>query len=364
MRGTKGSGSLLQQTAASFTTGLSGSYAFGLSGDTPCLPTCTAGLVAGPVASVGEFTVDGGGNISTGASDANIANLRYTNEALTGSYSAADGNGRVQLSLATAGTPAGAYPTDYAVYMVSANQAFILSTDKHSAAILLAGSAQSQTLPAFANASVSGPFVGYENAATNPGLVGTTLANVTNLSTATIFRAVGDGAGNCNVTNVDTGGVTQLVNGLTGLGSGAPILNALLGTYQSTGTAACTVAPNGRGILNYPVPNTALTGLLFTLGLPTTPPPARVVYLAGADRGYFLETGYAGLGQIEPQTGRTLHARQLQRHFPLRRGSCKLCRNHQRLRLHHCQRSGRGNLHRRPQRRGRHVECAATRRHP
>ena len=303
LRGTKGSGSLLQQTAASFTAGLTGSYAFGLSGDTPCLPTCTVGIVAGPVASVGEFSVDGSGNITAGSSDANIANIRYAGETLAGSYSGADGNGRVQLSLTTGGTPAGLYPTDYVVYMVNANQAFILSTDKHSAAILLAGTAQSQTLGTFANTSLSGPFIGYENAATNPGLVGTTLANVTNLSTATIFRATGDAAGTCTVTNVDTGGATQLVNNASGLGSGAPIVNALLGTYQSTGAAGCSVAPNGRGILNYPVPNTVLSGLLTTLGLPTTPPPARVVYLAGADRGYFLETGYAGLGKIEPQTG-------------------------------------------------------------
>ncbi len=303
LRGTKGSGTLLQQTAASLTTGLAGSYAFGLSGDTPCLPTCTVGIVAGPVASVGQFTVDGNGNITSGTSDSNIANVQFTDEALTGSYGTADGNGRVQLSLTTGGTPAGVYPTDYAVYLVNSNQAFLVSTDKHSAAILLAGSAQSQTLNAFANTSLTGPFVGYENAATNPGLVGATLANVANLSTATIFRATADAAGTCNVTNVDVGGATQLVNGLTGLGSGAPILNALLGTYQSTGTAACTVSSNGRGILNYPVPNTVLSGTLGLLGLPTTPPPARVVYLAAADRGYFLETGYAGLGQIEPQTG-------------------------------------------------------------
>ena len=235
LRGTKGSGTFLQQTATSFTNGLTGSYAFGLSGDTPCLPTCTIGIVAGPVASVGQFTVSAGA--INGSSDANIANVKYTNQGLSGSYGTADGNGRVQLSLVTAGTPSGIYPSDYAVYMVDANHAFLLSTDKHSAAILLAGTAQSQTLATYGSTSLSGPFIGYENAATNPGLVGATLANTLNLSTATIFRATSDGAGTCAVTNVDTGGVTQLVNGLTGLGSGAPIVNALLGTYQSTGAA-------------------------------------------------------------------------------------------------------------------------------
>ena len=299
LAGTKGSGTLLQQTAASFTTGLTGSYAFGVGGDTPCLPTCTVGIVAGPAAAVGQFSVAAGA--LTGTSDANIASVKYVSEQVAGSYSAADSNGRVQLTMTTAGTPATLYPADYALYMVDASHAFLLSTDKHSAAILLAGSAQSQTVASFNAANLAGPFIGYENAASNPGLAGVTLANVLNLSTATIFRQTADGVGNCTTTNLDTGGTTQLVNQLTSLGSGAPILNALLGTYQSLGTAACPVQTNGRAILNYPAPNTALSTTLTLLGLPVVPPPARVAYLAAGNRGYFLETGYAGLGQIEPQ---------------------------------------------------------------
>ena len=45
----------------------------------------------------------------------------------------------------TAGTPNGIYPTDYAVYLVNANQAFVMSNDKHSTYLLLAGTAQLQT---------------------------------------------------------------------------------------------------------------------------------------------------------------------------------------------------------------------------
>jgi hypothetical protein len=150
---------------------------------------------------------------------------------------------------------------------------------------------------------MSGPYVGYENVATNPGQAGTTLQNVLNLSTAIIFRGTADAAGTCDTTNVDVGGNSGLVNGLTGIGSGAPILNALAGTYQSTGNSACTVAANGRGILNYPPPNAQLTTTLTLLGLPTTPPPPRVFYLFAPTQGYFLETGYAGLGEFDPQTG-------------------------------------------------------------
>jgi hypothetical protein len=203
----------------------------------------------------------------------------------------------------TAGTPAGIYPTDYAVYLVNANQAFMMSTDKHSTYLLLAGTAQLQTQTTFSNASMNGAFVGYENAQADPGLLGVTLGNTLNLSTATIFRATGNGAGTCDFTNVDVAGLTALVDGLTGLGSGATIQNALLGTYQSTGTSTCTVAANGRGVLHYPAPNSLLADLLALLGLSTAPPAPREFYLISPDSGYFLETSYAGLGRFEPQTG-------------------------------------------------------------
>jgi hypothetical protein len=301
--GTRGSGTMLAQQPTAFGAGLQGSYAFGFSGDTPCLPTCTLGIIAGPTAAVGQFTTDGTSLLTSGTSDANIATTNYADALLTGSYGAADGNGRLQLTMSTAGTPVGIYPADYAVYLVNANQAFIMSTDKHSTYLLLAGTAQLQTQATFSDASLNGAFIGYENAQSDPGLLGVTLGDVLNLSTATIFRATGNAAGKCDFTNVDVGGLTGLVNQLTGLGSNATILNALLGTYQSTGTSTCTVAANGRGVLNYPNPDTLLEELLALLGLSTGPPAPREFYLISPNSGYFLETGYAGLGRFEAQTG-------------------------------------------------------------
>lgn len=303
LQGTKGSGTLLAQQPTDFAAGLNGSYAFGLHGDTPCLPTCTIGVIAGPAAAVGQFTTNGAGAISSGTSDANIATANFASEALSGSYGTADGNGRLQLTMNTAGTPVGVYPSDYAVYLVDANHAFILSTDKHSDYILLAGSAQLQTQSSFSNASMSGPIIGYENAQANPGLLGTTLQDVLNFSTSTVFRATAN-AGTCNTTNVDVAGVTGLVNQITGLGGLLPtnIVQALLGTYQSTGNSTCTVGTSGRGVLNYPPPTGLIATLLATLGL-DNPPAPRVFYLAAPGQGYFLETGYAGLGNFEPQIG-------------------------------------------------------------
>lgn len=303
--GTKGSGSLLAQTPASYPAGLNGSYAFGLSGDTPCLISCTIGIASGPVATVGRFTTNGAGSLTSGTADANIASFNFANKPVTGSYQSADQNGRLDLQMTNTGISDGLYPNDFAVYIVNANQAFVMSTDKHSAYTLLAGTAQLQTSASFSNASLNGAFIGYENAQSNPGLLGTTLQNVLNYSTATVFRTSGNGAGTCNTTNVDSGGLTSLVDSLSGLSSGTKsnLITALLGSYGATGTSGCTVSSNGRGTLNYPAPTSLVSLLLQLLGLPSGAPDPRVFYLVGPDKGYFLETGYAGLGQFEPQTG-------------------------------------------------------------
>jgi hypothetical protein len=294
--GTKGSGTLLAQTASAYAAGLSSSFAFGLSGDTPCLPSCTIGILAGPVAAVGQFTTDGAGAIHSGTSDLNIATSNIANTGLGGTYGTADQNGRLQLSMTTAGTTGDAYPTDYAVYLVNSTQAFIMSTDKHSAYILLAGTATQQSQPTFSDASMNGPFIGYENSASNPGLLGVTLQNVLNFSTATIFRGMGTGNGNCSITNVDTGGATSLLSNVSGLVGGLSGLTGILGSYTQTGSTTCAVTSNGRGVLQYPVAT--------VLGVPTgTPPAPRVFYMTSPNAGYFLETSYAALGRLEAQTG-------------------------------------------------------------
>ena len=303
LQGTRGSGTMLAQQPGAFSAGLTGSFAFGVSGDTPCLPACTVGIIAGPAAAVGQFSTDGAGSLTSGSSDANIATTNFANELLTGSYGTTDTNGRLDLSMQTAATPNGVYPTDFAVYMVNASQFFLMSTDKHSSYVLLAGTAQQQTQTTFSNASMNGAIIGYENAQASPGLLGVTLGDVLNLSTATIFRATGNSAGQCDFTNVDVAGLTGLVNGISGLGGLATVQNALLGTYQSTGLSACTVAANGRGTLAYPNPGGLLSGVLHLLGLSTNPPAPREFYLISPNSGYFLETGYAGLGRFEAQSG-------------------------------------------------------------
>ena len=318
LAGTRGSGTLLAQTASAFAAGLHGSYAYGVSGDTPCLPACTVGIAAGPVAAVGQFTTDGAGAISGGAGDANIAATNFPNSALSGSYGTVDGNGRLQLSLAQSDLPNNVYPTDYAVYLVDGSHAFLMSSDKHSAYILQACGATLQTQSTFSNASMTGNYVGYENSPTNPGLVGQALENVLNLSTSTVFQGSASGTGSCVTNHVDVGGTTGLVNTLTGLGATASVLQTALGAYDATGTSTCTVAANGREVLNYVAPNVSVLGIVTVSG---NPPAPRVAYLFGTNAGYFLQTGYAGLGMLADQTGSpytlaTLHGTYVEATIP------------------------------------------------
>ena len=299
IRGTRGSGQLRLQQASAFASGLNGSYAFGLQGDTPCTVSCGLNLsLFGPAAEVGQFTAGPAG--ITGLADANIAAGNFPNVALTGTATGADSNGRLSLTLTTANLPAGVHPVDYAEYLINADEAFVMSTDKHSAYILLAGQAHRQQTATFTNGSATGAYVGYENAPTNPGLVGQTLENVANLSTAVIFEGSGDGAGTCTTHLVDQAGATALINNLTGLGGSLTGLQTALGSYTATGTSACTVAADGREVLNYVEPFTNVGGIVTVTG---TAPAPRVAYLYGPNQGYFLETGYAGLGTLEQQTG-------------------------------------------------------------
>ena len=299
LAGTKGSGTLLAQTPSAINAGLTGSYAFGVSGDTPCLLTCTLSLLtAGPVVEVGQFTAAGGA-ITGGTADTNSAAINFPNSTLSGTYATADANGRVQLTLNTSRLAGTVYPTDFAVYIVDANNAFVMSTDKHSAFVLQAGTAKLQTQATFTNASLGAPYVGYENAQANPGLVsGTVLQSVLNFSSATIFEGIGNGDGTCTTRSVTNAGLTGLVNSLTGLLGNTGLLPTILGSYTSTGTAGCVVQSNGRATISYAQPPS-----LLGISLGSSTPAPRVAYLVSPEAGYFLETSYAGLGMLEAQTG-------------------------------------------------------------
>ena len=302
MQAASAPGMLLMQDTTAFAQALAGSYAFGIKGDTPCLATCVLGVTGGPVAEVGEFATNGAGTITSGASDGNIGALANANATLTGQYGATDANGRLQMTMDTANTPAGLYPSTYAVYVVNANQALLMSIDPHATHVLLSGTAQLQTQSAFSNASMSGAVLGFENAMLSPAALGVSLASVSAAPTASIFRATATADGNCSISNVDLAGGTRLITTLSAMGSNTAEVSALLAARQATGLTTCPVAANGRGVLAAPQPSASVSGALGAAGLTPVATAPRVFYLVSPGRGYFLETGYAALGSFEPQS--------------------------------------------------------------
>ena len=293
-----GPGLMLMQDTSTFAQGLKGSYAFGLKGDTPCLATCVVGVTGGPVAEVGQFTTDGAGTIANGTSDSNLGATTNANATLSGSYGAADANGRLQMTMNTANTAAAVYPGDYAVYLVNANEALLMSTDSHATHVLLSGTAQLQTQSTFSNASLSGAMLGYEDTTVDPASLGSSLASVSTAPVATIFRTTATADGNCSISNVDVAGGSNLINAG---GSNAAAITALLSARQTTGATNCAVMSNGRGVMTTPQPSTSVSNALNGAGLTAASTAPRVFYLVSPDRGYFLETGYAALGSFEPQ---------------------------------------------------------------
>ena len=293
-------GMILMQDPTVFAQGLQGSYAFGLQGDTPCLLTCVVGVTGGPVAEVGEFTTGAGGLIASGVSDVNIGAVTNASAAVTGSFGQADANGRLQLTMNTANMPAGIFPTDYAAYVVNANEVLLMSNDTHSSYVLLSGTAQLQTQPAFSNAAMTGAVLGYENLVVNPAPVGMTLSSVSAAPISSIFRGTATADGNCVMSNVDLAGSSQLISA-AGASNSAAQITTLLAARQSAGAVTCAVAANGRGVLTTPQPSAAISAALSADGLTATAAASRVFYLVAPDRGYFLETGYAALGSFEPQ---------------------------------------------------------------
>lgn len=133
-----------QQLATFATSTLAGDYAFSMA-----LPGVT-NAQGRETATAGRFTANVGG-ISAGVLDDNNAGTITSNASFTGSYSIApDGRG-----IGSFVTPAFTAPVPVVFYMVSATQAFIMSSDP---AIVQSGQVLAQQGGPFTNASLSGGF--------------------------------------------------------------------------------------------------------------------------------------------------------------------------------------------------------------
>ena len=145
--GTRDSGVLLLQDASSFgLSHLQPRYAFGVDG---------VNSSGGHFASAGSFTVDTSGNISSGFQDANDAGSVTGEETGgTGKINAiSTTTGRATMSLTVGGQT-----THQAIYMVNADEFFMLGTDPLSSVPIQSGRAIA-TASSFSQSSLSGNYV-------------------------------------------------------------------------------------------------------------------------------------------------------------------------------------------------------------
>ena len=182
-----GSGVLYLQQAPPFAlSSIKGPYAFQLIGQ-----NTTPGT---RVVESGTFTSDGAGNLTAGELDID-SDGTGTNTAFTGTLTTDPANtvtfGRLNLSCTSCSAIGGA--GHEAVYIVSANQALILTTDVEFSDGLMSGEMQSQSSTSFANSDLKGTAVFYLE----------DVGNTAGDARATLGLASFDGAGNLTVVSQD-----------------------------------------------------------------------------------------------------------------------------------------------------------------
>jgi hypothetical protein len=236
-------GHILQQTASSFSGGLSGSYAFEQSGQDH----------AGRIGIVGVMPASGG-SLTNGEADQNEAGTPSTITGIAGTYGSADSNGRFTVAMTAPSQVAGSTSVGY---IVSSSHSLLMNTSTGSPFV---GEMQQQSVPAggFSNSSLNGNSVFY-----NTGMQGGSggRAGMGLFST--------NGSGSIGVTDYeDEAGTWSTPN-------------------PDTFTCTYSVASNGR---------ITISGTNCTNG--------PVFYLTAANTAFMLTVNSSvEIGQVEPQTG-------------------------------------------------------------
>jgi hypothetical protein len=194
-------GRILQQTPASFSGGLSGSYAGEVAGVDPS---------KGRVGSVGVFPASSG-SISKGELDMNMAGTLTNLTGVTGTYGSADANGRFDITLTAPSQVAGSVVG----YMVS-NAQFLYMTVTGS---VLAGVFKQQS-GTFSNSSFTGKMVFYMaglNGGSTGGSASVGLASATLATKSLTMTSYYDGGGTWHPANTFTCTYSVAANGRTTL---------------------------------------------------------------------------------------------------------------------------------------------------
>lgn len=134
--GSRGSGVMRRQDAGAFTTAaLRGEYAVNFSGETPPLD----GGPAGPTAVRGMVTADGIGGLCSGVDGVKLVDGVAQNLTVRGNYLAPDvASGRTTAVFPAVGGPAN-LPQNYGIYVVSTEEALVISLDSRGQAAVLSG---------------------------------------------------------------------------------------------------------------------------------------------------------------------------------------------------------------------------------
>ena len=220
----------LQQSAAFALSSIKGPYAFQLIGQ-----STTPGT---RVVETGTVTADGAGNLGAGELDLD-SDGTATNTAFTGTLTNDPANtatfGRLNLSCTSCSAIGGA--GHEAVYIVSANQALIITTDLESSDGLMSGEMQSQSSTSFANSDLKGTAVFYLE----------DVGNTAGGARATLGLASFDGTGNLTVVSQDKNdsGVHTSKTNQTGL------------TYAVAANGRMTIAGANNPLAGYLLSTTA-----------------------------------------------------------------------------------------------------------
>jgi len=168
-------GHILQQTASSFSSGLSGSYVFQEGGGSP-----------NRFGAVGVLSASGG-SLTNGEGDQNEQGTISNITGMTGTYTAADSNGRFTITTTAPSTAA----VTSAAYMVSSSRSLLVVTSTGDA---LVGEVQQQTVPVggFSNSSLNGTMVFYMVGLNGSGSGGEADIGLASATPATSSLAVTD----------------------------------------------------------------------------------------------------------------------------------------------------------------------------
>lgn len=257
--GTRGSGTMRLQDPAALSppniANIKGSYGFGISGQ-------DSG--GGRLASAGIFSADGAGNITSGTEDTNDTGTVTNTANFTGTYTAPDAtNGRSTGALSSG--------THFSLYVVSASEAFLLTTDVESTAGLQSGNMLLQASTPYSNSSLNATSVFYE--------VGVNAASPTTKSRVQIGLFTGSGSGGLTILSDENNGGTITANSTA---------NGLMYSVDANGRVTIT---GGAG----------------------TPP---ILYLVDNNKAFLLGADASvGFGFLEPQSGAPFGAFSLHGNF-------------------------------------------------